>query len=111
MHVYTYQSWYFASVAYGIDVLCLMPGPMNTNFTKGLPELDALKFFYSISSSPAQVADIMFKSIGRLTWRDASLYTVFTRLVIKFIDMNVLVAVIAKAQKFTSDYRNHPELR
>jgi len=129
------------ATAYGIDVLCLMPGPMNTNFTKGLPELEALKFFCtlpmpslslclclcllwlwlcsfsryhptdSISSSPEQVAEIMFKSIGKLTWRDASLYTAFTRLVIKFVDMNLLVGLIAKAQKFTPDYRNHPELR
>jgi len=96
---------------YGIDVCCIMPGPMDTNFTKGLPKLDALKFFYSISSSPDQVADILLGSIGRIAWRDASLYTLATRLVIKFIDMNVLIHIIAKAQHYTTDFKNHPELR
>jgi len=95
---------------YGIDVNCIMSGPMMTNFYQNLPKLEVLKFFFAISATPASVASTMLKTVGRLCWTDASLYTVATRLVIKIVDMNLLVMVIAFGQRFTADYKNHPEL-
>ncbi|EFA83310.1 hypothetical protein PPL_04100 [Heterostelium album PN500] len=97
--------------SYGIDVLCLMSGPIQTNFYDKAPKLSAFKFFHSISDTPDSAADIMLNGVGRITWRDSSLFTIFSRLVVKIIDMNLLIAGIARGQSLSSDFKNHPELR
>eukprot|EP01133_Synstelium_polycarpum_P016087 gene16087-19143_t len=96
---------------YGIDVLCLMSGPIQTNFYDNQPKLSAFKFFHSISDTPDSAADVMLNGVGHLTWRDSSLFTIISRLVVKVIDMNLLVAGIARGQGLSSDFKNHPELR
>jgi len=95
---------------YGIDVTCIQSGPMRTRFNDKLPKLDALKFFESISSSPDDVAKLLINSVGRVTIRDASLYTLFTRLVTKVIDQNTMMPIVFYGQKISSDYKNFKEL-
>lgn len=96
---------------YGIDVLCLMSGPIQTNFYDNQPKLSFFKFFHAISDTPDSAADIMLNGVGRITWRDSSLFTIFSRLVVKMVDMNLLVQGIARGQSLSSDFKNHPELR
>ncbi|GAM23994.1 hypothetical protein SAMD00019534_071690 [Acytostelium subglobosum LB1] len=96
---------------YGIDVLCLMSGPIMTQFYDKAPKLSAFKFFHSISDTPDTAADIMLNGVGHITWRDSSLFTMASRLVVKVIDMNLLIAGIARGQGLSSDFKNHPELR
>jgi len=95
---------------YGIDVLCLMSGPMATRFYENLPKLDVLSMFIKISDTPDTVAGVLIKSIGRLTWRDSSFWAVSNRLTVKAIDNNLLVDVIAWGQKYLPDYKNNPDL-
>ncbi|EGG14203.1 hypothetical protein DFA_11972 [Cavenderia fasciculata] len=96
---------------YGIDVFCLMSGPIRTNFYDKAPKLSAFKFFHAISDTPDSAADLILSGVGRITWRDSSLFTVATRLLTKIVDMNLLVAGIARGQSLSSDFKNHPELR
>eukprot|EP01132_Coremiostelium_polycephalum_P006596 gene6596-8164_t len=96
---------------YGIDVLCLMSGPIKTNFYDNQPKLSAFKFFHAISDTPDSAADVMLNGVGRITWRDSSLFTIVSRLIVKIVDMNLLIAGIARGQNLSSDFKNHPELR
>ncbi|KYR02703.1 hypothetical protein DLAC_00164 [Tieghemostelium lacteum] len=96
---------------YGIDVFCLMSGPIQTNFYDSQPKLSALKFFQAISDTPDSAADLIINGVGRIFLRDASLFTILTRLLTRIIDMNFLVFGIAKGQNLSSDFKNHPELR
>ncbi|EAL60869.1 hypothetical protein DDB_G0293034 [Dictyostelium discoideum AX4] len=96
---------------YGIDVISLQSGPIQTNFYDNQPKLSFFKFFHAISDTPDSVADILIRSVGRLTWRDSSLFTIGSRLVTKIVDMNFLIQGIARGQSLSSDFKNHPELR
>jgi hypothetical protein len=58
-----------------------------------------------ISSTPESVAQTLINSIGRLVWRDASLYTYVTRLITKVVDMNLLVEGMCLGQPFMSDMK------
>ncbi|EGC32145.1 hypothetical protein DICPUDRAFT_49739 [Dictyostelium purpureum] len=96
---------------YGIDVFCLMSGPIQTNFYDNQPKLSFFKFFHAISDTPDSAADLMIRGVGRITWRDSSLFTVVSRIVTKVLDMNLLIQGIARGQSLSSDFKNHPELR
>jgi hypothetical protein len=63
-----------------------------------------------ISDTPDTVADILLKSIGRMAWRDSSLWAVSNRLIIKVVDMNLLVWLFAWGQKYLPDYKKNPDL-
>jgi len=95
---------------YGIDVTCLMSGPMMTRFYDNQPKLDVLDFMKMISDTPETVSDILLRSIGRLAWRDSSLWALSNRLIIKMIDMNLLCNFFAWGQKFLPDYKKNPQL-
>jgi len=97
----------FAVEAYanGIDVTCLMSGPVQSNFYQNTPKLDVLKFFWKISSTPEQIAETFIRSMGRLVWRDANLYTYATRLLTRVVDHNYLVWLIAVTQRFVKDMK------
>jgi len=98
--------------SYGIDICALMSGPMATNFYKGQPKLNFLTLAQSISDTPDTVADILLSSVGRYTvWRDASLMTIASRLVVKVVDMNLMIWAMARGQRFSSDFKNNPQLR
>eukprot|EP00029_Vermamoeba_vermiformis_P000777 TRINITY_DN10969_c0_g1_i1.p1 TRINITY_DN10969_c0_g1~~TRINITY_DN10969_c0_g1_i1.p1 ORF type:complete len:312 (-),score=126.26 TRINITY_DN10969_c0_g1_i1:64-999(-) len=95
---------------YGIDVTCLQSGPMRTRFNDKLPKLSALKFFESIASSPEEVAQILINSVGRVVLRDASLYTILTRMLCKVIDNNTMFRIVFHGQKVSADYKNFKDL-
>jgi len=95
---------------YGIDVTCLMSGPMATRFYENLPKLNVLALFQAISDTPDTVAGVLIKSIGRLTWRDSSIWAISNRITMKVIDNNLLVDAMAWGQKYLPDYKNNPDL-
>jgi len=99
------------TAAYGIDVTTITSGPMKTRFNDNLPRLSALRFFEAIASSAEEVAETMINSVGRIVVRDASLYTIATRLVSKLIDVNALCTVITYGQPLSSDWKKFKDLR
>mmetsp|Transcript_11919 Transcript_11919/g.13124 ORF Transcript_11919/g.13124 Transcript_11919/m.13124 type:complete len:348 (+) Transcript_11919:34-1077(+) len=95
---------------YGIDVLAGVLGPMRTRFSSKLPQIDFVKFFQQLESDPEGCASELLKSIGRVAWRDIGAYTYVTRLILRFLDMNVFMHIQALAFPLTPDFRQHPEL-
>jgi len=90
---------------YGIDVCCLMPGPVRSNFYQNVPKLSVLNFFHMIASTPEQIAETFIRSVGHVVWRDANLYTYATRLATRIIDHNVLIETIAAVQPYVADMK------
>jgi len=95
---------------YGIDVTCILPGPMNTRFYEGQPKLDILDFMKMISDTPQTVADVLLSSVGKITWRDISLYAIMSRFTVKMIDVNLMCDFLAWSQKYLPDYKRNPQL-
>lgn len=99
--------------SYGIDVLVSNMGPMNTAFysdTKNVPKIGTLDFFHKIQSTPVECADVLLSSVGRITVRDHSGYTVFNRILLRILDLNLLVPIIAFAAPLTGDFKKNPDL-
>jgi len=98
---------------YGIDVLVSNMGPMNTAFysdTKNVPQIGTLNFFHKIQSTPVECADVLLSSIGRITVRDHSGYTIFNRILLRILDANCLIPIIAFAAPKTADFKKNPDL-
>jgi len=96
--------------AYGIDVLCVNAGPMNTNFTNSLTKIDMLEMFYKVASTPEQVTTVLMKSVGRIFTRDHSILNIGIRLLLKVIDSNWIIWIISFTQPYTPDWKKYPDL-
>ena len=86
---------------------------MQTRFydnEQNIPKAGVLDFFKSISSTPAACADVFFTTVGRLTVRDHSLYTIVSRLSVKALGMELLVRLISVTQSWLPDYKKFPDL-
>jgi len=92
---------------YGVDVLAIVAGPMQTRFVDNLEgkKLDALKTFMKIASTPESVASVLLSSIGRLAIRDHSMLTIVLRNVFKILDVNFFVRLAILGQPYTSDWK------
>jgi len=95
---------------YGIDVTCIFPGPMNTRFYEGQPKLDILDFMKMISDTPQTVADVLLTCVGKVTWRDISLYAILSRFSVRIIDPNLMCPFLAWSQTYLPDYKKNPQL-
>jgi len=96
--------------AYGIDVMSVQAGPMQTRFTDNLVKIDMLKQFYKVASTPDEVASVLFKSVGRISHRDHSSLNIFFRLLLKVLDSNWLISIISFSQPYTPDWNQYPDL-
>jgi short-subunit dehydrogenase len=100
---------------YGIDVMCIHPGPMRTNFYNQnaggvVPQLEAFKFFLAISATPESVADQLISTAGRVTLYDQGTFTFFTRSIIRLVEMNSFIAIMKRGVKFSGDFKKNPNL-
>lgn len=98
---------------YGIDVLVANMGPMSSNFYNDesrVPKISFINMTNYIRSTPAMAADVLLGSVGKVTHRDHSLFTIFTRLFLKLIDPNFVIEIIARASPYTSDFKKNPDL-
>eukprot|EP01120_Amphizonella_sp_Union-15-10_P013963 TRINITY_DN659_c0_g1_i3.p1 TRINITY_DN659_c0_g1~~TRINITY_DN659_c0_g1_i3.p1 ORF type:complete len:322 (+),score=26.84 TRINITY_DN659_c0_g1_i3:209-1174(+) len=95
---------------WGIDVLAVMLGPMQTRFYDNVPKLNALNFFNLFLVPPEVYASQMFKALGRLTWCDSGLLTYGLRLFTKIVDLNLLSWITAFSFPYTPDFKNFPDL-
>eukprot|EP01139_Manchomonas_bermudensis_P010252 Amastigsp_a340126_130.p2 type:complete len:236 gc:universal Amastigsp_a340126_130:953-246(-) len=89
---------------HGIDVMSLQPGYMRSNFTKDLPNLKLWDKLNSIGQYPEEVAENMFRAVGRLTLLDSGIFSWGSRLLTKVIDLNPLVTLITAFSGMDSDY-------
>lgn len=96
---------------FGIDVMCIHPGPMNTRFYETNVKLDAFKFFLAISATPETVAEqLIGAAAGRVTLYDQGTFTFFVRSIIRLVDMNAFVSLMKHAIPFSGDFKKQPDL-
>ncbi|EPY29925.1 short-chain dehydrogenase [Strigomonas culicis] len=90
----------------GIDVVVIHPSPVNTNFYKNEgPQLDSLKTAQKAAASPANIAEQIFASAGRLTVWDQGLTCGVFRVVNKVLDYQIFTEVITRFAFLNGDHK------
>ncbi|KAA6372990.1 MAG: putative short-chain dehydrogenase [Streblomastix strix] len=82
---------------FGIDVVSIYPGGVNTRFGERIPQAKVSKSIQSISQSGDNVADLALSSLGRITRLDSGFQSIIVRLITKIIDANIMIFLIKKA--------------
>lgn len=98
---------------YGIDVLVANMGPMSSRFYDNKERVPAISFINLtkyIQSTPETASNILLTSVGRISHRDHSLFTIFNKLLLKVIDSNIIVSIIGKTAPYTGDFKKNPDL-
>ncbi len=90
----------------GIDVVVVHPSPTSSNFFKKAGAISALKLFQKTAQPPDYIASAIFSSAGRYCVRDQGYFSIFTKLVLKVIDWNVLAEIMKYALGSNSDYQS-----
>jgi short-subunit dehydrogenase len=90
----------------GIDVVCVHPSPMDTNFFQGAEAVDALMFFKKhFAASPSIIADVMFSSAGRFVVRDQGFVTIIFHVLLKILDIGFFTEIVSWAAHTQDDYK------
>ncbi|KAJ3137227.1 hypothetical protein HK100_000735 [Physocladia obscura] len=93
-------------VVEGIDVCVVHPSPTNTGFYSGAGLMSALKFFQRTAVSPQQIADALFKCVGRTVVADHGYYSVANRLLLKILDYTVMSDLMLIFVRGQADFVN-----
>ena len=95
----------------GIDVVAVHPGPINSNFTsnmENLEKLGAMRTAMKIADQPDDVAKCFFKAAGRLVIFDQGKLTMGFRLLTKVLDVAFLYELVSRVGMYSGDV---PSLR
>jgi len=91
-----------------VDVLCVHPSPVNTNFYnadtahKSPVLVFASKFVYG----PPTIANIMFSNVGKFgVVYDQGYWSVGAKALFKLIDWNLFAAITTVFAPFTAEYK------
>ncbi|GAB5358248.1 hypothetical protein AAMO2058_000441500 [Amorphochlora amoebiformis] len=76
----------------GVDVCVVHPSPVASNFYHGIKPLEALKFFNAFQVGPEMLPDEIFRSIGRVGWRDIGFIAIAFRVLFSVVNLNFAVA-------------------
>jgi short-subunit dehydrogenase len=89
----------------GIDVLCVHPSPIASNFYQNAGQMSALKSVQKAAQPPSVIADIVFKNAGRFTIVDQGLVSVLFKSILKIVDWNLLGEIMVKMVRTNGDYK------
>ncbi|KAJ3341202.1 hypothetical protein HDU83_006716 [Entophlyctis luteolus] len=90
----------------GIDVCVVHPSPTDTGFYNGVGLLSALKMFQKTSVQPQDIADTLFRCVGRTVCAEHGYYTVLNRLLLKLIDYTVMSDLMFAFVRTQKDFVN-----
>ncbi|KAA6388385.1 MAG: putative 17 beta-hydroxysteroid dehydrogenase type 3 [Streblomastix strix] len=79
---------------FGIDVVSIYPGGVNTRIGERLPTSKVPTSMKSINQSPDQVAALAVSAIGRFTHLDSGFQAIILRILSKFIDSNIFIQIL-----------------
>lgn len=79
---------------HSVDVTVVHPSYTHTGLYADQPKLDILRVLSKIGWTPEDVAEVLFVAAGRVTVRDAGVYTVATNLLGRMIDKGALTRLI-----------------
>lgn len=93
--------------SHGIDVLVFHPSPIASRFYDNQKKIDMLEFFKGFAQSPESLPNQVFSCIGRTVWADFGRTAMGFRLMIKTLDFNALVTLLANIAHLMPDYKRH----
>lgn len=92
----------------GIDVLAVHPSPVKSNFYNNLDhKIDLLDKAKKTAVSPNTLPNEIFKSIGRVVWRDIGAMAIGVRVGTKVLSYNLLATIMSYAAPFLPDYKKN----
>ena len=75
----------------GIDCCVVHPSPVASQFYNGIKPMKALEFFNPFQVKPDALPDEIFRSIGRVAWRDIGFIAIAFRVLFSIINFNFAV--------------------
>lgn len=91
--------------ARGIDVLAVHPSPVNSQFYNNLDhKIELMDKATKTAVPPSALPEEIFKSIGRVVWRDIGGMAVGVRVGTKMLSYNALGTVFAMLAPTLPDY-------
>lgn len=94
--------------AKGIDVLAVHPSPVNSQFYNNLDhKIDMMDKAKKSAVAPNVLPEEIFKSIGRVVWRDIGGMAIGVRVGTKMLSYNFLGTVFAMAAPYLPDYKKN----
>lgn len=98
--------------ARGIDVLAVHPSPVNSQFYSNLDhKIELMDNAKKAAVEPNVLPREIFKSIGRVVWRDIGSMAVGVRVGTKMLSYNFLGTVFGMAAPSLKDYANNDTRR
>jgi len=89
----------------GIDTLVVHPSPVDTGFYSGNKhDMSAMKLFQRTATSPDTIAACFFKSAGRSVVCDQGYFSIALRMLLKFVDYNLIALLITRTSTMSGDY-------
>lgn len=92
----------------GIDILAVHPSPVNSQFYSKLDhKIELMDKAKETAVAPNTLPREIFKSIGRVVWRDLGSMAVGVRVGTKMLSYNFLVTALSMAAPFLPDYKKN----
>ncbi|CAM9588663.1 unnamed protein product [Discosporangium mesarthrocarpum] len=95
--------------ARGIDLLSVHPSPISTSFADAVLRTYILLVFFSkkMSVAPNTLPKEIFKSVGRVVWRDLGGMALGVRMGTKMLSYSFLAHSFATFAPFMADYKKN----
>lgn len=94
--------------AKGIDVLAVHPSPVNSQFYNNLDhKIELMDKAKETAVAPNTLPREIFKSIGRVVWRDIGSMAVGVRVGTKMLSYNFLGTAFSMAAPYLTDYKKN----
>mmetsp|Transcript_2375 Transcript_2375/g.3188 ORF Transcript_2375/g.3188 Transcript_2375/m.3188 type:complete len:314 (-) Transcript_2375:24-965(-) len=95
-----------------IDILAIHPSPVATNFYTGLDhKISLMEKASQGAMQPSMLPDVIFRSLGRVVWRDIGSFAIAMRVVTSVIPGSFMAWVAAVFAPYLPDYKNHDKAR
>lgn len=94
--------------AKGIDVLAVHPSPVDSQFYSNLDHsIELMDKAKETAVAPNTLPRAIFKSIGRVVWRDIGSMAIGVRVGTKMLSYNFLGTAFSIAAPFLPDYKKN----
>ena len=88
----------------GVDVLAVHPSPIESRFYENTHKLDALAFAKWFAASPNVLPQEIFKSMGRMAWRDIGGFAIVARILMQLASFNAYMTIFASLAPYLPDF-------
>lgn len=89
----------------GIDVVCVHPSPIQSNFFNSAKGINMLTVFQKTAKPPSTIADTIFKAAGKCMIRDQGYFSIGSKLLLKAVDWNMMTEIAPYFISSNPDFR------